>query len=95
MGGTTSGQVVLGGVRKVEQALRSKPVSNIPQWPLLRFLPRGSCLSSCPGFSFIMNSDPTHHPKKRKEERKKERKKERERERDCKTGSSAKKGEIL
>jgi hypothetical protein len=35
MGGTISGLVVLGSIRKqAEQARGSKPVSNIPPWPL-------------------------------------------------------------
>jgi hypothetical protein len=39
MGGTISGLVVLGSIRKqAEQAQRSKPVSNIPPWPLHQLL---------------------------------------------------------
>jgi hypothetical protein len=39
MGGTIFGLVVLGFVRKqAEQARRSKPVSNIPPWPLHQLL---------------------------------------------------------
>jgi hypothetical protein len=39
VGGTTSGLVVLGSIRKqAEQARRSKPVRNIPPWPLLQLL---------------------------------------------------------
>jgi hypothetical protein len=36
----TPGQVVLGYIRKqIKQATESKPVSDIPRWPLLKFLP--------------------------------------------------------
>jgi hypothetical protein len=39
VGGTISGLVVLGSIRKqAEQARRSKPVSNIPPWPLHQLL---------------------------------------------------------
>jgi hypothetical protein len=39
MSGTISGLVVLGSIRKqAEQARRSKPVSNIPPWPLHQLL---------------------------------------------------------
>jgi hypothetical protein len=39
VGGTISGLVVLGFIRKqVEQARRSKPVKNIPPWPLQQLL---------------------------------------------------------
>ena len=38
-GGTISGLVVLGSIRKqAEQARGSKPVSNIPPWPLHQLL---------------------------------------------------------
>ena len=53
VGGTISGQVVLGSMRKQsKQVMRSKPVGSAPLWPLhpvpaSRFL---SCLSSCPDF---------------------------------------------
>lgn len=41
------GQVVLGWIRKqTEQTTESKPVSNTPPWPLLQFLPAGSCLGN-------------------------------------------------
>jgi hypothetical protein len=36
--------------KQVEQAVESKPESRIPPWPLLQFLPLGSCLSSYFGF---------------------------------------------
>jgi hypothetical protein len=37
VGGTISGLVVLGSIRKqVEQARGSKPISHIPSWPLLQ-----------------------------------------------------------
>jgi len=36
--------VVLGSIRKqAKQAIGSKPVSSIPQWPLYQLLPPGSC----------------------------------------------------
>ena len=39
MGGLIPGLVVLGSIRKqAEQAKRSKPVSNIPPWPLHQLL---------------------------------------------------------
>jgi hypothetical protein len=39
-----SGLVVLSSIRKqAEQAKGSKPVSNIPPWPLHQLLPPGSC----------------------------------------------------
>jgi hypothetical protein len=39
VGGTISGLVVLGSIRKqAEQARGSKPVSNIPPWPLHQLL---------------------------------------------------------
>ena len=39
MGGTISGLVVLGFIRKqAEQARESKPVKNIPPWPLHQLL---------------------------------------------------------
>jgi hypothetical protein len=39
VGGTISGLVVLGSIRKqAEQARGSKPVSNIPSWPLHQLL---------------------------------------------------------
>jgi hypothetical protein len=39
VGGAFPGLVVLGSLRKqVEQARRSKPVSNIPPWPLHQLL---------------------------------------------------------
>jgi hypothetical protein len=39
VGGTIPGLVVLGSTRKqVEQARGSKPVSNIPPWPLYQLL---------------------------------------------------------
>ena len=50
VGGTISGLVVLDSIREqAEQARGSKPVKNIPPWPLLSscFL---SCLSSSPDF---------------------------------------------
>jgi hypothetical protein len=38
------GLVVQGFVRKRdEQAMKSKPVSSIPPWPLRQLLPPGSC----------------------------------------------------
>ena len=44
VGGTISGLVVLGSIRKqAEQVRGSKPVSNIPPWPLHQLLPPGSC----------------------------------------------------
>jgi hypothetical protein len=40
VGGTSSGLVVLGSIRnQAEQARGSKPVRNIPPWPLHQFLP--------------------------------------------------------
>jgi hypothetical protein len=40
VGGIISGLVVLGSIRQqAEQASGSKPVSNIPLWPLHQFLP--------------------------------------------------------
>ena len=50
VGGTISGLEVLGSIREqAEQARGSKPVRNIPPWPLLSscFL---TCLSSSPDF---------------------------------------------
>ena len=50
VGGTIPGLVVLGSTREqAEQARGSKPVKNIPPWPLLSscFL---ACLSSSPDF---------------------------------------------
>jgi hypothetical protein len=39
VGGTISGLVVLGSIREqAEQARRSKPVSNMPPWPLHKLL---------------------------------------------------------
>jgi hypothetical protein len=39
VGGTIPGLVVLGSIREqAEQARRSKPVSNIPPWPLHQLL---------------------------------------------------------
>jgi hypothetical protein len=39
LGGTISGLVVLGSIReKAEQARGSKPVKNIPAWPLHQLL---------------------------------------------------------
>jgi hypothetical protein len=39
LGGTISGLVVLGSIREqAEQARRSKPVKNIPPWPLHQLL---------------------------------------------------------
>jgi hypothetical protein len=39
VGGTISGLVVLGSIRKqTEHAMGSKPVSNIPPWPLHQLL---------------------------------------------------------
>jgi hypothetical protein len=39
VGGTISGMVVLGSIRKqAEQASGSKPVKNIPPWPLHQLL---------------------------------------------------------
>ena len=39
MGGAIPGLVVLGSIRKqAEQARGSKPVSNIPPWPLYQLL---------------------------------------------------------
>jgi hypothetical protein len=39
MGGTISGLVVLGSIRKqAEQGRGSKPVKNIPPWPLHQLL---------------------------------------------------------
>ena len=44
VGGATPGLVVLGSIRKeAEQAVKSKPVSNIPPWPLHQLLPPDSC----------------------------------------------------
>jgi hypothetical protein len=41
VGGTRSGLVVMGSIRKqAEQAKGSKPVSNILSWPLHQFLQR-------------------------------------------------------
>ena len=43
VGGAIPGLVVLGSIRKqAEQAMRSKPVSSTPPWPLLQLLPPGS-----------------------------------------------------
>jgi len=43
VGGTIPGLVVLGSIRKqVEQVRESKPVSNIPPWPLHHLLPPSS-----------------------------------------------------
>ena len=35
--------VVLGSIRKAEQAMGSKPVSSTLPWPLHQLLPPGSC----------------------------------------------------
>jgi hypothetical protein len=44
VGGAISGLVVLGSIREqAEQARGSKPVRNIPPWPLHQLLPPGSC----------------------------------------------------
>jgi len=43
VGGVTPRMVMLGGIREGEQAMRSKPVSSIPPWPLHPLLPAGSC----------------------------------------------------
>ena len=45
MNNAIPGLVVLGSTRKqAEQVMVSKSVSNTPPWPLLQFLPPGSCL---------------------------------------------------
>lgn len=45
MDSATSGQVVLGDIRKqAEQGIEKKPVSKILPWLLLQFLPAGFCL---------------------------------------------------
>jgi hypothetical protein len=44
MGGAIPGLVVLGSVRKqAEKAMKSKPLSSTPPWPLHQQLPPGSC----------------------------------------------------
>ena len=44
VGGAIPGLVVLGSIRKqTEQARGSKPISNIPPWPLHKLLPTSSC----------------------------------------------------
>jgi hypothetical protein len=44
VGGAIPRLVVLGSIRKqAEQARGSKPVSNIPPWPLHQLLPPSSC----------------------------------------------------
>jgi len=41
--------MVLGSIRKqAEQAMRNRPVSSTPPWPLLQFLPPDSCLELLP-----------------------------------------------
>jgi hypothetical protein len=57
MGIAISGLVVLGSIRKqAEQARGSKPVSNIPPWPLHQLLlPDLLEFQSC--FPFVMNSN--------------------------------------
>ena len=52
-------QVVLGYKKKqTELAMGNKPVSSTPLWPLLQFLPPGSCLEVCLlGCLFIKGSD--------------------------------------
>lgn len=48
VGVATTGKVVLGSIRKkAEQATMSKSVSSIPLRSLHKFLPPGSCFSSC------------------------------------------------
>jgi hypothetical protein len=37
--------------------MRSKPESSVPPWPLLRFLPPDSCLSSFPQLLAVMDCD--------------------------------------
>lgn len=45
VGGAIPGLVVLGSIRKqAEQTRGSKPVRNIPPWPLHQLLSPGSCL---------------------------------------------------
>ena len=45
VGGAIPGLVVLDSIREqAEQARGSKPVSNIPPWPLHHLLPPSSCL---------------------------------------------------
>jgi hypothetical protein len=49
VGGAIPRLVVLGSIRKyAEQAMRSKPVSSTPLWPLRWLLPPGSCPVSVP-----------------------------------------------
>jgi hypothetical protein len=50
--GTISGLVVLGSIREqTEQARGSKPVRNIPPWPL-----HLTCLSSSPDFLWFLSA---------------------------------------
>ena len=43
VGGAIAGLAVLGSIRKqAEQAMKSKPVSSTPSWPLHQLLPPGS-----------------------------------------------------
>jgi hypothetical protein len=50
VGGAISGLIVLGSIREqAEQARRSKPVKNIPPWPLHQSCSL-TCLSSSPDF---------------------------------------------
>lgn len=49
MDSVTAGQVVLGSVRRhAKQAVEIKPVSGVPSWSLLLFLPRVLGLTSLP-----------------------------------------------
>lgn len=44
MGGSITGLVAMGSIRKkIEQAMRNKPVNSIHPWPLHQPLTPGSC----------------------------------------------------
>jgi hypothetical protein len=47
-------EVVLGAIRKqAEQAMKSKPVSGTPPWPLQQLPPLGLCLVRVPTLTFL------------------------------------------
>ena len=58
MGSTIARLVVLGSVgNKAEQTMKSKPVSSIPLWPLIQFLPPSSCLEFLLWFSSVVQCE--------------------------------------
>uniref|UniRef100_A0A8I6GF30 Spire-type actin nucleation factor 2 n=1 Tax=Rattus norvegicus TaxID=10116 RepID=A0A8I6GF30_RAT len=60
VGGAVPGLVVLGSIRgQAEQARGSKPVSNIPPWPLHQLLPPGSCPAGVPVLTSLLIKEPS------------------------------------